>query len=151
MMKLRIPPPILFLLATGLMWIISHFIEYGHMVILFRRPIFYFLILCAIVITFFSMSGFKKAKTTIDPLNPDKTSSLVTEGIYSWTRNPMYLALLLLLGAWAVYLGSALNIAVLVLFMGYITEFQIKPEEEALTAKFGEAYESYTSRVRRWL
>lgn len=150
-MKLRIPPPILFLLSTALMWVLSHFIAFGHMVILFRRPVFYSLIIIALVVTFLAMSSFKKVQTTIDPLKPEKASSLVTDGIYSWTRNPMYLALLLLLGAWAVYLGSGLNVAVMLLFYVYITEFQIKPEEEALLGKFGEAYTNYTSRVRRWL
>ncbi len=63
----------------------------------------------------------------------------------------MYLSLLLVLISWAIWLGSVYNVAVLVLFVTYITFFQIKPEEEAMRSLFGEMYEHYCSRVRRWI
>lgn len=150
-MKLRIPPPVIAFISGGLMWMITKFSPVGHINMPGRRPLYYILMLMAVALTVLSISGFNSAKTTIDPRKPAKASSLVTEGIYKWTRNPMYLALLFLLGAWTVYLGNFINLGILVLFVYYITEFQIKPEEDALREKFGEAFESYNSSVRRWL
>jgi protein-S-isoprenylcysteine O-methyltransferase Ste14 len=47
--------------------------------------------------------SFRKAVTTVYPLKPDMTLSLVTTGIYKITRNPMYLGSLLLLIGWAFF------------------------------------------------
>ena len=63
----------------------------------------------------------------------------------------MYLGLALLLTGWAVFLGDAANIALLAVFVGYMTRFQIKPEERALETKFGTSYTNYKRSVRRWL
>jgi protein-S-isoprenylcysteine O-methyltransferase Ste14 len=87
----------------------------------------------------------------VDPHKPEKASSLVTSGVYRITRNPMYVALGLALGAWGIRLGSLLSMAGVVLFMLYITRFQIIPEERVMKEKFGEQFEAYQSRVRRWL
>jgi protein-S-isoprenylcysteine O-methyltransferase Ste14 len=78
-------------------------------------------------------------------------SSLVTGGVFRVTRNPMYLSLLLYLLAWCVYLSSWPAFVFLPLFVLYITQFQIKPEERTLSTLFGAQYSSYMERVRRWL
>jgi protein-S-isoprenylcysteine O-methyltransferase Ste14 len=75
----------------------------------------------------------------------------VCSGAYRFTRNPMYLGLLLVLFGWAAALSSALTLAGPVIFAEYISRFQIKPEERALAALFGSQYEQYKRRVRRWL
>ena len=93
---------------------------------------------------------FKSAETTVNPLKPDTASSLVHTGIFSLTRNPMYVGLLFVLSGWAVWLGSLSNVAVLLAFMLLITELQIKPEEAALKKLFGQGYVEYCQRVRRW-
>lgn len=98
-----------------------------------------------------SVAAFVKARTTVTPLAPEKASSLVTGGLYRFTRNPMYLGMLLILTGIAVLLASPINIAILGVFIAYITTFQIKPEEALLEAKFGEAYRKYMQSVRRWL
>lgn len=67
------------------------------------------------------------------------------------TRNPMYLGVLLVLLSWAIWLGSVLNVVVLFLFVWYITTFQIIPEEKALEKTFPETFNTYKSRVRRWI
>jgi protein-S-isoprenylcysteine O-methyltransferase Ste14 len=87
----------------------------------------------------------------MNPTKPSATSSLVTNGVFRFTRNPMYLSLLLYLVAWAVYLANWLALLLVPVFMLYITRFQIKPEERALSAQFGPEYASYKARVRRWL
>ena len=56
-----------------------------------------------------------------------------------------------LLLAWAVYLSNAAALAGLALFVAYINRFQIEPEERALKARFGEEFEAYCRRVRRWI
>lgn len=94
---------------------------------------------------------FKRARTTINPHRPEKASALVTGGIYRVTRNPMYLGLTLVLAGIAVWLWWWPAILGPVAFMAYITRWQIRPEERALRARFGEEYEGYRRRVRRWL
>ena len=103
------------------------------------------------ILAFAGTRSFKRAQTTINPLRPTNASSLVTSGVYRFTRNPMYLGLLLLLLGWSVYLSSVVALVGPVFLVLYLGRFQIAPEERALTAKFGKDYLDYTSRVRRWL
>ena len=93
---------------------------------------------------------FWKSKTTVNPMTPEKSSALVTRGVYRWSRNPIYLADAVLLLAWAVYLANPVALLGIALFVLYIDRFQIRPEEEALKKRFPE-YEAYCRRVRRWL
>jgi protein-S-isoprenylcysteine O-methyltransferase Ste14 len=95
--------------------------------------------------------SFWRARTTVNPINPAATSSLVIGGIYSLTRNPMYLGFLLALVGWATVLSNALAYLLLPAFIFYMNSFQIKPEERALASLFGEEFITYKSRVRRWL
>jgi len=94
---------------------------------------------------------FRRARTTVDPRYPASASTLVAEGVYRYSRNPMYLGLVLLLGGWALYLQSLAALALLPGFVGYLHYFQIRPEEQALEARFGEQFSDYRRRVRRWL
>ena len=95
--------------------------------------------------------SFGRAKTTVNPMKPTTTSSLVTSGIYRLTRNPMYVGLLLVLVAWTVFLSSVWPAIGPVVFVLYINRFQITPEERVLSTMFGADYSAYRSRVRRWL
>ena len=102
----------------------------------------------------FSLAGviaFRRAKTTVNPLKPETATSLVSTGIYSVTRNPMYVGLLFILIAWATYLSSAWALLGPLGFMLYINRFQIAPEERVLSTLFGSEYTAYQSRVPRWL
>jgi protein-S-isoprenylcysteine O-methyltransferase Ste14 len=111
----------------------------------------YVLIAGGLAIDLVSIVAFRKARTTVTPLAPEKASSLVTGGLYRFTRNPMYLGMLLILMGIAVLLGSPINVAILGVFIAYITAFQIKPEETLLEQNFGEVYRQYKQSVRRWL
>jgi protein-S-isoprenylcysteine O-methyltransferase Ste14 len=93
----------------------------------------------------------RRAKTTLNPTKPADTSSLVTTGPFRFTRNPMYLSLFLYLLAWAVYLSNLSALLLLPVFVLYINQFQIKPEERILSSLFGAEYAAYKGRVRRWL
>lgn len=108
----------------------------------------------AVVGAGFDMSGlvsFLRRHTTTNPLRPTHTSALVTSGVYRLTRNPMYLGMLCFLCAWAVWLGALWPWLGPVVFVAYITRFQIRPEERVLATLFGQTYTDYNQRVRRWL
>lgn len=97
------------------------------------------------------MTQFAKAKTTVNPIDLTNSTALVTGGIYEYTRNPMYLGLFLILLGWGLHIDSPVNILCIAVFVLIITYWQIKPEEAALREIFGEEYEAYCRRVRRWL
>jgi protein-S-isoprenylcysteine O-methyltransferase Ste14 len=109
------------------------------------------LLLAAGAIGIAGVRAFGRARTTVDPLRPEKASSLVTAGIYRRTRNPMYVALAIALLAWAVWLAHPLTLLGVAAFVAWISRFQIAPEERALHALFGAEFDRYCSEVRRWL
>ena len=92
---------------------------------------------------------FAKAKTSINPLRPHKSTSLITNDIYKYIRNPMYFGYLLILLSSLVYLGTLLSIIIIPLFIFIINFIQIKPEEQALKDLFGPNYDEYLLKVRQ--
>ena len=109
------------------------------------------LLVLALLIGLIAFFQFRRSRTTIDPRNPEKASKLVSSGIYGYSRNPMYLALLVMLLAWGLHLGNAFNILVAAGFVSYMTRFQIIPEERALASIFGNDYLTYKAKVPRWI
>lgn len=103
------------------------------------------------VLALTAMVTMRRARTTINPLDPGRASQLVTGGVFRLSRNPIYVSLLFLLLAYAIRLDSPAVWIAPVFFVLYVTRFQIQPEERALQAKFGEAYAAYRQRTRRWL
>ena len=102
----------------------------------------------------FSAAGvleFRRARTTLNPTKPEEASSLVSSGVFRITRNPMYVGLLCVLVAWAVFLASVWALLGPVVFVLYIGRFQIAPEERVLAKLFGGEYTDYQARVRRRL
>ena len=97
------------------------------------------------------VAQFKKAQTTPNPQALEQVSSLVTDGVYRYSRNPMYVGLVLILLGWAFYLSHFLTFVLLPIFILYMTRFQIQPEEQMMAQKFGKTYQAYVSRVRRWI
>ena len=95
--------------------------------------------------------AFAKSKTTANPISPSAATTLVTSGVYTITRDPMYVGMLLILLAIAVQLGSIGGLFSIPLFFVWINRFQIGTEEKQLLAKFGQKYLEYTKRVPRWL
>ena len=150
-MKLLIPPPIIALLCSLAMWGMAEAFPQTRFAFPFQSLLAGAFIVVGLAIDLISIGAFRKAKTTVTPLAPEKATSLVVTGVYRHTRNPMYLGLLLILSGIAIWLGSPVNGAILIAFVGYITAFQIAPEEARLTELFGSDYERYRARVRRWL
>lgn len=110
----------------------------------------YLVISVGILLDFWSLGLFFKADTTFHPLKLHETSSLVTDGMYRLTRNPMYLGLALILTGWAILLSQLTPFFLLPLFVWLINSQQIQHEERVLEEKFGDVYRAYKNRVRRW-
>ncbi|WP_244745039.1 methyltransferase family protein [Maribacter dokdonensis] len=109
-----------------------------------------FLVGIGMVIALLALLQFRFAKTTVDPTKPDKAQSLVVSGVFKFSRNPMYLALLLILLALGIFLGNAFNTLVAAGFVAYMNRFQIIPEEQILLNKFGRSFKDYCILTRRW-
>jgi protein-S-isoprenylcysteine O-methyltransferase Ste14 len=106
-------------------------------------------IVIGLVIAASSAGFFRRAGTPIIPFSP--STALVTEGAYRYTRNPMYLGMVLdLLGA-AILFGSASAFIPVPLFAWWIDRMFIRHEEAFLESIFGQPYLDYKKRVRRWL
>ena len=94
---------------------------------------------------------FRRARTTVNPMSPHKTSTVVSSGLYRWSRNPMYLGMALLLIGVAAWVSALAGYLLVVVFCGYLTRLQIIPEEKALLAAFGPEFARYMAKVRRWI
>ena len=150
-LALKIPPPIVVLVCGAGMWLVA---KYGPSIGVPRAArVAAALIVCALGISVMlaGVFSFRRAKTTTNPLTPNRSTALVTNGVYRYTRNPMYLGMLVVLVAWTVFLSSPVALVGPLAFWLYIEKFQILPEERALTVLFGSSFEDYTARVRRWL
>lgn len=147
----RIPPPIVGLLSAGLMWLLARELPQYRIPAPGATEAAILLAMIGAAIDLAGLAAFRKARTTINPLRPEKASSLVQNGIYRYTRNPMYLGMLVLLLAWTAYLAHPAAFAMLPLFVLYLNRFQIAPEERALARLFGAEFDAYRNRVRRWI
>lgn len=153
-LELAIPPPVVMLVIGLVMWLLAFLFPQLGLPMIGGKITSALIALIALLGAGISMAGvitFKRAQTTVDPRKPAKASVLVTSGIYRISRNPMYLGILMVLVAWALFLGSALALICAFLFVPYITRYQIRPEERILQGRFGDAFTSYTKRVRRWI
>ncbi|WP_420602097.1 methyltransferase family protein [Flagellimonas sp.] len=147
---MKILPPFVMLIFAGLMYVLAKFLPVGDFDFFGRIELAIFLFSLALLVTLLALFQFARAKTTSNPFNLSKTSALVTNGIYKFTRNPMYLGLLLLLLAFGLKMGNAFNTLLAAGFVYYMNHFQIKKEEEALLGLFGKEYSAYCKATRRW-
>jgi len=147
----KIPPPIITVLFAFVMWCISLFTPALEVNVTAREIISLVILLLGVFFCIAGIVSFRAAKTTINPLKPEEATSLVSNGIYKITRNPMYVGFVLGLIAWSVYLSSPITFSGVILFIWYITRFQIIPEERALREIFSPEYSNYQEKVRRWL
>ena len=150
-LELKVPPPIVALVLALLMWLTPALA--GLVQIPYPARV-----LCAVVLVCVGQGigiagivAFRRAKTTVNPVKASSASSLVIRGVYRHTRNPMYVGLLLTLLAWALFLPNPLTVLWVVVYVLYITRFQIIPEERVLASLFGAEYEAYKGTVRRWV
>ena len=151
----RIPPPAIDLAVGGLMWGLARAVPSAQ---LWPRgagwPVWVVAVALALAGGLIALAGvreFARAHTTVNPLAPGQASALVTYGVFGYSRNPMYLGMLLVLIGWGVWLGNAAAFIGLPLFVLLLNVLQIAPEERAMRARFGDAFARYAARVRRWI
>jgi len=94
---------------------------------------------------------FIKSKTTVNPIQFEEVNKLVISGIFKYSRNPMYLGMLMIILSTSIFYLNIYSILTPLLFIIWINKFQIKREEEFLTEKFGDEYLSYKKKTRRWI
>ena len=148
-MKTKIPPPIIALICIFINYLSTYLInpiKFPNIEIIGGL-----ILLLGVATAVLATLLFKKDQTTVNPRNPEKTTTLVTNGIFSITRNPMYLGLFLSISSTILFFGSWFGIIILMFFVWYINKFQIIPEEEAMEKLFGNNYSEYRQKVRRWI
>ena len=150
-LELRVPPVAVLLIAAALIWAVDQSGAAPGFTFAGRTVAAALLAAVGIGVTMAGLAAFRRARTTVNPLKPEEASRLVVSGVYRVTRNPMYLGFLLLLVAWAIYLGNLGALLVIGVFVLYMNLFQIAPEERALAARFGAEFDEYRRRVRRWI
>ena len=150
-LELKVPPPLVAATLAAAMWGVSLFTPHIQLPSVARVLAAAAIALIGAAFTIAGIVSFRQAKTTVNPLKPDSASSLVSSGVYTITRNPMYVGLLFVLLGWAIFLSSPLALVGPLAFFLYIDRFQIAPEERALSNLFGSEYTNYRARVRRWL
>ena len=110
-----------------------------------------FMIISGLIIILSAIILFKKYQTTITPLNPSNATKLITDGIYKFSRNPMYLGLLLVLSGISIILNPIGGLSLIPLFFLYLNLYQIVPEENAMVDLFKNEFLEYKKNVRRWI
>jgi len=148
-LETRIPPPLVMLLCAAPGYLLAR--AWPWPVFLVPAWVVVAVMLSGLALNLLPKLAFRRARTTVNPLRPAAATSLVTGGIYRHTRNPMYLGQALVLLGGMLWLGSAAALLVVPSFVGWITRFQILPEERVLSARFGADYAAFRRDVRRWL
>ena len=146
---LKIPPPLLVLIL-----VVSSFLSSKKINIILipnQNIVSIIILLVGLLILIIPVSNFIKYKTTIDPIKFKKVNKLVTSGIYKYSRNPMYLGLLMIVISSSILYLNIYSVSTPFLFYWWINRFQIKREEIFLTEKFGREYLSYKAKTRRWI
>lgn len=152
-LELLIPPPIVAAVVALLMWL-SHLywpLFAWSMSVSGQFLLMGLLVLLAVIFGVGALLRFRTLHTTADPRNPHRTQQLAITGVYAYSRNPMYLGVYFLLLCWAIYLTNWAALVLSLLFVGFITRFQIIPEERVLQKMFGASYQHYCEKVRRWI
>ena len=143
---LFIPPPLLCLFIAIAMYFLPKIASYS-----VHFSVIVFVISLSFLIALSSVMQFFICKTSINPRDFKGTTKLVCTGIFRFSRNPMYLSLLLILLAWTLWLGNSLAWFGVIGFILVMNRFQIAREEAYLESKFGDEYRRYKQKVRRWL
>ena len=147
-MNNRIPPPIVTLICGISIYYSKSF--FNQFLNFSNNGISLFLLILGLIVFISAVRSFRKQKTTVNPLKPKQASSLVTSGIFRFSRNPMYLGMLIILLSIS-FKFNLLGGIIISLFFIFITKFQIYPEEEAMNELFGDKFTQYSNTTRRWI
>ena len=150
-LELKIPPVVIGLLLGAAMYGLARLAPALAFVLPGARAIAAGLAAVGVLVALLGVASFRRAGTTVNPLQPAAAARLVVSGIYRRTRNPMYLGMLLVLLGWGVFLANVLALLAAITFIPLMNRLQIAPEERSLAANFGPAFTAYQSAVRRWI
>ena len=150
-LELRIPPTIVAIIVGVGMRILTRPGPAVDVPLAWRSALFAAFVLAGVAAAYAGGVAFRHARTTVSPLKPQDASTLVTGGIYRFTRNPMYVGMAGLLVANALRRGSWPAVLPIAAFVAVIDRFQIAAEERALAERFGPDYATYRSAVPRWV
>ena len=150
-LKLKVPPDLTFLFFGAAIWAASNFFPTLDISFPGNHWLTGILAIIGGLIVIGGIMEFRRVKTTVNPINPNLASTIVTSGVYRFTRNPMYFGMFLLLTAFSIKYLNILSPIFLTGYIVYMNRFQIIPEEKALTEKFGDDYLKYKRSVRRWI
>ncbi len=150
-LELKLPPVLITVIFALLMWLVSLLTTKIPMSTGLRLTALLVMTAAGALVGLAGIVSFRKAGTTVNPLSPHTCSSLVVSGVFSISRNPMYLALFLVLVGWGLCLANLYSLVLAIGFVAYMSHFQIRPEERALEAAFGQEFLDYRRQVRRWL
>ena len=150
-LELKIPPLLLTAIAMALSVAAGAWLPAFNWPFAGHKALAVVLFVAGLCVMLWAALQFRLQHTTLDPRYPSKSTSVVTHGVYRFTRNPMYLGMALMLAGVAAWAASLLGALITIGFCVYLTELQIKPEERFLLQQFGEEFRLYMARVRRWL
>jgi protein-S-isoprenylcysteine O-methyltransferase Ste14 len=143
------PPPLIYVLFFAAGLVLDRLAPLPQPPVAVARPLGVAFVLAGIALTVASLRNFWAAGTSVVPVRP--TTALVVGGPYHFSRNPMYLALLLLYTGVSCLLGLVWPVVLGPVLVWVVGEWCIGPEERYLAGKFGDEYHRYRARVRRWL
>ena len=148
-MNNKIPPPIVaFICGLAIYFSKSFFNQFYN----FNNNIIsLFLLILGLAIFLSAVKSFRIQKTTVNPLEPKQASSLVTSGVFKFSRNPMYLGMLIILLSLSCKFNLIGGMIISLFFYIFITKFQIIPEEAAMNELFGNEFIDYSKKTRRWI
>lgn len=149
LLETRVPPPFVMLLCGLLGLGLSRWLPAAELPTPWWAAVA--VMAAGLVMNLLPKWAFQRAGTTVNPMRPTSSTALITGGIYRYTRNPMYLGQAAFLLGGMLYLQNVLALAVVPMFVLYITRFQIHPEERVLGELFGDQYKAFRQQVRRWL
>ena len=148
-MNNKIPPPIVtFICGITIYYSKSFFNQFFTYA---NTSISLFFLILGLYVFLSAVRLFRKQKTTVNPLEPRQASSLVTSGIFKFSRNPMYLGMLIILLSISFKFNFIGGMIISLSFYVFITNFQILPEEKAMKELFGDKFIQYSNTTRRWI
>ncbi|MEI2261471.1 isoprenylcysteine carboxylmethyltransferase family protein [Stenotrophomonas indicatrix] len=149
LLETRVPPPLVMLLCGLLGLGLSRWLPAAELPTPWWAAVA--VMAAGLVMNLLPKLAFQRAGTTVNPMRPASSTALITRGVYRYTRNPMYLGQAAFLLGGMLYLQNLPALAVVPMFVLYITRFQIHPEERVLGERFGAQYKAFRQQVRRWL
>lgn len=150
-LELKLPPALLLVVAALAIRGVAMLTPWAQLEVPGRFWIAIALIAAGIATAALGAIEFRRHRTTVDPVHPDKASALVTSGVFGFSRNPMYLGFLLVLLGGVAWTANAMTLLPVIVFVLYLRRFQILPEERWMQRRFGDAFSDYCRRTRRWV